>query len=136
MSLKNCEMLVKCSEIDKDTCWYCLWTMVLDLWWLLHGLQFSSCAQLCPTLCNPMGCNTSDFPVHYQPPEPTQTHVLWVGDAIQPSYPLLSPSSLAFHLAHHQGLFQGVSFSHQVANLLEFQLQHQSFQWIFRIDFL
>ena len=65
-----------------------------------------------------------------------KTHVLWVGDAIQPSHPLLSPSPPAFNLSQHQGLFQWVSSSHQVAKVLEFQLQHQSFQWIFRTDFL
>ena len=69
-------------------------------------------------------------------PEPTQTHVHWVGDANQPSHPLLSPSPPAFNLSQHQGLFQCVSSSHHVVKALEFQLQHQSFQWIFRIDFL
>ena len=67
------------------------------------------------------------FPVHHQLLEFTQTHVHWVGDAIQPSHPLLSPSP-AFSLSEHQGLFQLVSFLHQVARVLEFQLQHQSFQ--------
>ena len=66
----------------------------------------------------------------------TQTHVHWVGDAIQPSHPLSSPCSPAFNLSQHQGLFQWVSSSHQVAKGLEFQFQHQSFQWIFRTDFL
>ena len=60
----------------------------------------------------------------------------WVGDAIQPSHPLSSPSPLAFNLSHHQGLFQWVRSLHQVAKVLEFQLQHQSFQWTFRTDFL
>ena len=63
------------------------------------------------------------------------THVHWVGDVIQPSRPLLFPSPPAFNLSQHQGLFQRVSSSHQVAKVLEFQLQHQSFQWIFRVDF-
>ena len=67
--------------------------------------------------------------------ELAQTHVHWVGDAVQPSHPLLSSSSPAFYLSQHQGLFQWVA-SHQVAKVLEFQLQHQSFQWIFRVDFL
>ena len=71
----------------------------------------------------------------YQLPEPTQTHVHCVGDAIQPSHPLSSPSPSAFNLCQHQGLFKWVSSSYQVANALEFQLQHQSFQWIFRTDF-
>ena len=61
---------------------------------------------------------------------------VWVGDAIQPSHPLASPSPPSFNLSQHQGLFKWVSFLHQVAKILEFQLQHQSFQWIFRTDFL
>ena len=75
------------------------------------------------------------FPVLYQLPELTQTHVHWVSDTIQPSHPLLSPSP-AFNLSQHQGLFQGVIFSHQVTKVLEFQLLHQSFQLIFRTDSL
>ena len=73
--------------------------------------------------------------VHHQHLELTETHVHRVGDAIKPSQPLSSPSP-SFNLAQHQGLFQGVSSSYQVAKLLEFQLQYQSFQWIFRTDFL
>ena len=96
--------------------------------------QFSSITQLCPTLCDPMDCNTPDFPVHEQLPELTQTHVHRVGDAIQPSYPLSSPSPPTFNLSQHKSLFQWVSSSHQVAKVLEFQLQHKSFQWIFRTD--
>ena len=98
--------------------------------------QFSSVAQSCPTLCDPMDCSISGLPVHHQLPEPTQTHVHWVGDAIQPSLPLSSPSPPTFNLSQHHGLFKWVSFSHQVAKVLEFQLQHQGFQWIFRTDFL
>ena len=100
------------------------------------GVQFSSVAQLCPTLCDPMDCSTPGLPVHHQLLEFTQTHVHWVSDAIQPSHPLSSPSPPAFNLSPHQGLFQWVSSSHQVAKVLEFQLQHQSFQWIFRTNFL
>ena len=99
-------------------------------------VQFSSVAQLCPTLCDPMACSTPGFPVHHQLPELTQTHVHQVGDAIQPPQPLSSPSPPAFNLSQNQGFFQGVSSSHQVAKVLKFQLQHQSFQWIFRTDFL
>ena len=95
----------------------------------------SSVTQSCPTLCNPMDCTTAGLPVHHQLPESTQTHVHWVGDAIQPSHPLSSPSPPAFNLSQHQGLFLWVSSSHQVAKVLELQLQHQSFQWIFRADF-
>ena len=98
------------------------------------SVQFSP--QLCPTLCDPMNHSTPGLPVHRQLPEFTQTHVHWVGDAIQPSHPLSSPSPSTFNLSQHQGLFQCVCSSHQVAKVLEFQLQHQSFQWIFRTDFL
>ena len=83
-------------------------------------VQFSLVAQSCPTLCDPMDC----LPVHHQLQEFTQTYVHWVSDAIQPSHPLSSPSPPAFNLSQHQGLFQWVSSSHQVAKVLEFQLQH------------
>ena len=73
-------------------------------------------------------------PCLYQLPEFTQTHIHWVGDAIQPSHPLSSPP--AFNLSQHQSLFQWVNSSHQVTKVLELQLQHQSFQWIFSVDFL
>ena len=103
---------------------------------LTHSLSmFSSVAQLCPTLCDPTDCSTPGFLVHHQLLEPTQTHVHRVGDAIQPSHPL-SPPSPTFNLSQCQGLFQWVSSLHQVTKVLEFQLQHQSFQWIFRTDFL
>ena len=84
----------------------------------------------------PMDCSTPGLPVHHQFPEFKQTHVHWVSDAIQPSHPLSSPSPPALSLYQHQGLFQRVSSLHQVAKVLELQLQHQSFQWIFRTDFL
>ena len=86
--------------------------------------------------CDSKGCSTPGFSVHHQLSELTQTHVHQVGDGIQPSHPLLSPSSPAFNLSQHQRLFQWVSPSYQVAKVLEFQLQHQSFQWIFRTGFL
>ena len=100
------------------------------------SVQFSSVTQLCLTLCDPMNSSTPGLPVHHQLPEFTQTHVHWVRDAIQPSHPLSSPSPPDLNLSQHQGLFKWVSSSHQVAKVLEFQLQHQSFQWIFRTDFL
>ena len=75
-----------------------------------------------------MDSSTPGLPVHHQLPELAQTHVHRVGDAIQPSHPLSSPSPPAFNLSQHQGLFQGVSSSQQVAKVLESQLQHQSFQ--------
>ena len=104
-------------------------------------MQFSSVTQWCPTLCDPMNRSTPGLPVHHQLPEFTQTHIHRVGDAIQPSHPLSSPSPPAPNPSQCQSLFQWLSSSHQVAKVLEFQLQHQSFQWIsslfsFRIDWL
>ena len=98
-------------------------------------LQFSSVAQSCPTLCDPMNCSTPGLPVHHKLLESTQTHVHWVGDAIQPSHPLLSRFP-AFNLSKHQGLFKWVISLHQVAKVFEFQLQHQSFKWTPRTDLL
>ena len=100
------------------------------------SVQFISVTQLCPTLCDPMDCSTPGLPIHHQLLEFTQTHVHWVSDAIQPSHPLSSPSPPTFNLSQHQDLFQRVSSLHQVAKVLEFQLQHQSFQWTLRADFL
>ena len=102
----------------------------------LHCSQFSSVAQLCLTLCDSMDCSTPGFPVHHQLPGLTQTHVHWAGDDIQPSHPLSSPSPPAFNVSQYQGLFQRVCSSNQVAKVLELKLQHQSFQGIFRTDFL
>ena len=79
--------------------------------------QFSSVAQSCPTLCDPTDCSTPCLPVHHQFPEFTQTHVHWIGDAIQPSHPLSSPSPPVFSLSQDQGLFKWVSSSHQVAKI-------------------
>ena len=87
--------------------------------------QFSSVAQSCLTLCNPVDCSTPGLPVHHQLWKFTRTHVHRVSDAIQPSHPLSSTSPTTFNLSQHQGLFQWVSSSHQVAKGLEFQLQHQ-----------
>ena len=83
-----------------------------------------------------MNCSMPGLLVHHQLPEYTQTHVHRVSDAIQPSHPPSSPSPPAFNLSQPQGLSQGVISLHQVAKVLEFQLQHQSFQWIFRTDLL
>ena len=99
-------------------------------------VQFSSVAQLCLILCDPMNCSTLCLPVHHQLPESTQTYVHCVGDAIQPSHPLSSPSPPALNLSQHQGLFKWVSSPHQVAKGLELQLQHQSLQWTPRTDLL
>ena len=96
--------------------------------------QFSSVAQSCLTLCEPMNRSTPGLLVHHQLPEFTQTHVHRVSDAIQPSHPLSSPSPSASNLSQYQGLFQWVGSSHQVAKVLELQFQHQfqTFQWIFK----
>ena len=88
-----------------------------------------------------MDCSMPRLPVHHQLPESIQTHVHWIGDAIQPSHPLSSPSMPALSLSQHLGLFKWVTSLHQVAKVLEFQLQHQSFQWtpradLFRMDWL
>ena len=85
-------------------------------------IQFSSVAQSCPTLCDPMNCSTPGLPVHHQLPDFTQTHVHRVSDAIQPSHPLSSPSPPALNPSQHQSLFQRVNSSHEVAKVLEFQL--------------
>ena len=108
---------------------------------LLSLDQFSSFTQSCPTLCDPMNCSMPGLPVHHQLPESTQTHAHRVGDAIQPSHPLSSHSPPALNLSQHLGLFKWVSSLHEVAKVLEFQLQHQSFQWTlglisFRMDWL
>ena len=87
-------------------------------------------------LCNPMNCSTTGFSVHHYLLKFPHTHVHWVSDAVQPSLPPLLPFPLALNFPQHQGLFQWVSSLHQMAKVLELQLQHQSFQWIFRVDFL
>ena len=101
-------------------------------------LAFSSVQSLSHVrlLATHMNCSTPGLPVHHQLPESTQTHVHWVGDAIHPSHPLSYPSPPALNLSQHQGLFKWVSSSHQVAKVLEFQLQNQSFQWTPRTDVL
>ena len=99
-------------------------------------IQFSPVAQSCPTLCDSKNRSTPGFPVHLQLLEFTQTHVHWISDANQPSHLLSSTSPPALNLAQHQGLFKWVRSSHQVAKVLELQLQHQSFQWTPRTDLL
>ena len=103
--------------------------------WSKLAVQVSSVTQSCLTLWNPMDSSMPGLPVHHQLLEFTQTHVHWVGDAIQPSHHLSSPFLPAFNLSQHQGLFKWVSSSHQGAKVLDFQLQHQSFQWTLRTDF-
>ena len=102
-------------------------------WW---EVQFSSVTQPGLTLCKPIDCRTWGLPVHHQLLKFIQTHDHWVGDAIQPSHPLPFLSPPAFNFSQHQGLFKWVSSSPQMTKVLEIQLQHQSFQWIFRTDFL
>ena len=104
--------------------------------YMFSSVQFNSVTQSCPTLWDPMNRSMPGLPVHHQLPEFTQTHVHQVGDATKPSHPLLSPSPPAPNPSQHQSLFQWVNSSHQVAKLLEFQLQHQSFQWTPRTDLL
>ena len=101
--------------------WKLSFTIDIKIKWP-QKYEFSSVAQTCLILCNPMDCSTPAFPVHHQLPELTQTHVHWVGDPIQTSHPLSSPSPTAFDLPQHQGLFQWVSSSHQLPKVLEFQL--------------
>ena len=102
---------------------------------LIFGSNDCCCSvsKSCPTLCDPMGCSTPGFLVLHHLPEFDQTNIHWVGDAI-PAHPLSSPCPPACNLSQHQGLIQWVDSSHQVAEVLE--LQHQSLQWLFRVDFL
>ena len=108
----------------------CLWKSVKILVMYINWFQFSSVAHSCLTLCDPMDCSMPGLPVHHQLPESTQTHVHWVGDAIQPCHLLVVP----FFSCPQP--FKWVSSSHQVAKILEFQLQHQFFQWTPRTDLL
>ena len=113
---------------------FCTYTVQIISHINVYLVQFST--QSCPTLCKPMDSSTLGLPVHHQLPEFTQTHVHWVSDATQPSHPLSSPSPPAFNVSQHHGLFKWLSKSYQVAKVLEFQLQHQSFQWTLRTDLL
>ena len=133
-AMTNLDSILKNRDITLPTKVHVVKAMVFPA--VLYGCEFSSVIWSCPTLCDPMDCSMLGFPVHHQLPELTQTHVHWVSDAIQLSHPLSFPSPPTFNLSQHQGLFQWVSSSHQVAKVLEFQLQHQSFQWTLRADFL
>ena len=106
---------------------------VAYIYWSYQSVQSFSCVWLFATPWT-AACQASLSIINS--PEPTQTHVHRVGDGIQPSYPLSSPSPPAFSLSQHQGLFQCVGSSNQVAKFFEFQVQHQSFQWILKTDFL
>ena len=109
---------------------------ILQEFWWPYGCCYCSVPKLCLTLCDPMDCSMPGSPILHYLPEFAQTHVHRVSDAIQPSHPLLPPSPPAFNLSQHQGLFQWVSSLHQMAEVLELQLQHQSFQGIFRVDLI
>ena len=120
---------------------HCTSKCVLDTIYIIStrawsALQFSSVSQSCPTLCNPMRHSTPGLPVHHPLLEYTQTYIYWISDDIQPSHPLSSPSPPAFNLSKHQHLFKWVSSLHQVAKILEFQLQHHSFLRRLRTDLL
>ena len=117
------------------------WTYYLRRQLIIYDMienmyQFSSVAQSCPTLCDPMNCSTPGLPVYHQLPEFSQTHVHRVSDAILPSHPLSSPSPPAPNPSQHRSLFQWVNSSREVVKVLEFQLQHQSFQWTSRTGLL
>ena len=108
-----------------------------SIWWPLYNCCCCCLvAKSSPTLCNPMDCKMPGFPVFHYLPEFAQTQVHWVNDAIQSSYPLSPSSPPALNLSQPQNLFQWISSSYQVAKVLELQLKHQTFQWIFRVDFL
>ena len=100
---------------------------------LVTVVNFQSLSRVWP--CNSMNHSTG-FPVLHNLSELAKTHVHWVSDTIQPSHPLPYSSPSALNLSQHQGLFQWVNSSHQMAKVLELRLQHQSFWWIFRVDFL
>ena len=104
----------------------------LEQW--MHSVQFSR--SVVSDSSDTMDHSTPGFPVHHQLLEFTQTHLHWIGDAIQPSHPLSSLSPPAFNLSQHQGIFKWVLSSHQVAKVSELQLQHRSLQWIYRTDSL
>jgi len=132
LSVYVCACVCSWGHKKSDTTEQLKW---VDIHHATPSVQFSSVTQSYPIVCDHMDCSTPGFPVHQQLPERAQTHLHWVGDAIQPSDPLRFPSPSAFNLSQHQGLFQ-ISSLHQGAKVLEFQLQHQSFHWIFRTDFL
>ena len=106
-----------------------------EIWNYIQQLLFSSVTQSRPALCEPINSSSPELPVHHQLVESTQTHVHWITDSSQPSHSLSSPFLPALKLSQPQGLFKWVSSLHHVAKVLEFQPQHQSFQWTFRTDF-
>ena len=130
------ELKFKFSFPVQDTNFLTIWPsdQAVSTWLML--LSCSSVAKSCLTLCDPMDCSTPGSSALH-PLELAQTQVHWVSDAIHPSCSLSPPSPpLALNLSQHQGLFQWRDSSYQVAQILDLQLQHQSFQWILRVDFL
>ena len=116
----------------------CIEVWILLLFMMIRCIVVYYCCSVtksCLTICDPMDCSTPGSSVLHYFREFANIHVHWASDGTQPSRPL-SPSSPAFSLSQHQGLFQWVGFLHQVTKVLELQHQHQSFQWIFRVDFL
>ena len=117
--------------------WVCATWFLLRKWSKsILIVSYCSFPMWCLTLWNPMDSSTPGFSVLHYLSEFYQTHIHWIGDTIQPSHPLSSLSSPVLSLSQHLGLFQWVGSLHQVAKALQLQLQHESFQWIFRVDFL
>ena len=130
-SLISCGILSKILHLSVGSVSsYIKWIIVIII--IIAVIVHCLVTKSCLTLCDPMNCSTLGFPTLHCLSEFAQTHVHWVGDAIQPSHPLLPSSPPALNLSQHQDLCQWVSSLHQVAKVLEPQLQHQSFQWIFR----
>ena len=116
----------------------CVWeSSVFSIYCALKAALKSCCSvtKPCLTLCDPVDCSMPGLPVPHHLLVFAQVHIHRIGDAIQLSYPLSPSSPSALNLSQHQGLFQWVDSSHLVAKVLEVQLQHQSFQWVFRVDF-
>ena len=136
----GCHALLQGIFMIQGSNMYLLHWQILDHWATWETLvNLSSYVTFCfcshsGMLCTPMDCSTSCFPILHYHSEFAQTHVHWVDDAIRPSQPLSLPTSPALSLSQHQGLFQWISSLLQVAKILEFQLQHQYFQWIFRVN--
>ena len=131
--INNCDVQADAIDGFRGLAWI---PTLLFIIYVTCSVQFSSVAQSCLTLCDPMNHRTPGLPVHHQLLEFTQTHVHRVSDAILPSHPLLSPSPSAPNPSQHQGLFQWVNSSHELAKVLKLHLQHQSLQWTLRTDLL
>ena len=139
-SLSTCASINICQSQERISFWNIFFnssqiSVSLKTNSLLSAIQFNSVAQSGPNLCDPMDSSMPGLHAHHQLLEFTQTHVCWVGGAIQPSHPLSSSSPPAFNLSK-QGLLKRISSSYQVVKVLEFQLQQQSFQWTLRTDLL